>query len=124
MEREGTVTTHGRAPSFIIKRPRLTKLLDESEARIILLVAPAGYGKTTLAREWLRNRREPTAWYSASASSNDVVTLAIGIAEEIDAALEDRERTSATRVSRLTSVQQQPDALARALAKSRSTWPR
>jgi ATP/maltotriose-dependent transcriptional regulator MalT len=51
------------------------------------------------------------------------VTLAIGIAEEIDAALEDRERTSATRVSRLTSVQQQPDALARALAKSRSTWP-
>ena len=37
----------------IIKRPRLTRLLDETEARVILLVAPAGYGKTTLAREWL-----------------------------------------------------------------------
>ena len=33
----------------IIKRPRLTRLLDETEARVILLVAPAGYGKTTLA---------------------------------------------------------------------------
>jgi ATP/maltotriose-dependent transcriptional regulator MalT len=35
----------------IIKRPRLTRILDESGARIILLVAPAGYGKTTLAHE-------------------------------------------------------------------------
>ena len=56
MEREGTVTTQRQAPSYIIKRPRLTKLLDESEARVILLVAPAGYGKTTLAREWVRER--------------------------------------------------------------------
>ena len=55
MEREGTVTTQAAAQSYIIKRPRLTKLLDESEARIILLCAPAGYGKTTLAREWVGN---------------------------------------------------------------------
>ena len=45
----------------IIKRPRLTRLLDETEARVILLVAPAGYGKTTLAREWLADR--PHGWY-------------------------------------------------------------
>ena len=37
----------------IIERPRLLKLLDETEAKIILLVAPAGYGKTTLARQWV-----------------------------------------------------------------------
>ncbi|MDF2751497.1 MAG: hypothetical protein K0T00_2673, partial [Gaiellaceae bacterium] len=37
----------------IIERPRLTRLLDESPARIKMLVAPAGYGKTTLARQWL-----------------------------------------------------------------------
>ena len=37
----------------IIERPRLTRLLDETSARVIMLVAPAGYGKTTLARQWL-----------------------------------------------------------------------
>ena len=31
----------------------MTRLLDESPARVKMLVAPAGYGKTTLARQWL-----------------------------------------------------------------------
>ena len=44
------------AQRHIIKRPRLTKLLDEAEARIVLLVAHSGYGKTTLARELLNKR--------------------------------------------------------------------
>jgi LuxR family transcriptional regulator, maltose regulon positive regulatory protein len=123
MGHEGRVTTHGRAPSFIIKRPRLTKLLDESEARIILLVAPAGYGKTTLAREWLEIRGGPAAWYSASASSKDVVSLATGLAGELDAAARDLQETSATRLSHLTPVQQRPDVLARVLANSRTNWP-
>jgi ATP/maltotriose-dependent transcriptional regulator MalT len=123
MGQEGRVTTHGRAPSFIIKRPRLTKLLDESEARIILLVAPAGYGKTTLAREWLHNRKGPTAWYSASPSSADVVSLAMGLAEELDAAAGDSQGTSTARLSHLTPVQQRPDALARVVANSRGEWP-
>ncbi|HET7647958.1 MAG TPA: hypothetical protein VFK17_05260, partial [Gaiellaceae bacterium] len=30
----------------IIERPRLIKLLDETNAHTILLLAPAGYGKT------------------------------------------------------------------------------
>jgi ATP/maltotriose-dependent transcriptional regulator MalT len=124
MEREGTTTTtHGRAPSFIIKRPRLTKLLDESEARIILLVAPAGYGKTTLAREWLHGRRGTTAWYSASQASSDVVTLATGLAEELDSVMRDSQRICSERLSRLTSVQQRPDVLARVLSNSHTAWP-
>src|SRR6266550_6737795 len=77
---EGTATTLPTAQSYIIKRPRLTKLLDESEARIILLCAPAGYGKTTLAREWVATRSEPVAWYSASPASSDIVALASGLA--------------------------------------------
>jgi hypothetical protein len=123
MEPEGTVTTHGRAPSFIIKRPRLTKLLDESEARIILLVAPAGYGKTTLAREWLSERRGVTVWYSASAASADVVALAMGLAEELDSAIGDSRDTCRARLSRLTAVQQRPDVLARVLANAPEAWP-
>jgi ATP/maltotriose-dependent transcriptional regulator MalT len=44
------------ASRHIIERPRLTRLLDETTARVIMLVAPAGYGKTTLARQWLAAR--------------------------------------------------------------------
>jgi LuxR family transcriptional regulator, maltose regulon positive regulatory protein len=71
---ESTVAS-GR--SHIIERPRLTRLLDETSARVIMLVAPAGYGKTTLARQWLANR--PHAWYQANTSSNDVAALALGV---------------------------------------------
>jgi ATP/maltotriose-dependent transcriptional regulator MalT len=65
--------------NHIIERPRLTRLLDETSARVIMLIAPAGYGKTTLARQWLANR--PHAWYQAGAASSDVAALALGIAE-------------------------------------------
>jgi len=68
-------------PSHIIKRPRLTKILDETEARIILLCAPAGYGKTTLAREWVATRREPVFWYSGGPAMADVAALAVDLAE-------------------------------------------
>src|SRR5213593_3851400 len=64
----------------IIKRPRLTRLLDETRARVILLVAPAGYGKTTLAREWLATRGS-AAWWAATSASADVAAFAAGIAQ-------------------------------------------
>lgn len=69
----------------IIERPRLTRLLDETSARVIMLVAPAGYGKTTLARQWLRTR--PHAWYQASAASADLAALSGGLAGACDALL-------------------------------------
>ena len=67
-----------RAPSYIIKRPRLTKLLDESEARIILLCAPAGYGKTTLAREWVTG---DALWYAVRPTDCDVAAFAAGLVQ-------------------------------------------
>jgi ATP/maltotriose-dependent transcriptional regulator MalT len=65
----------------IIERPRLTRLLDESDAQLVLLVAPAGYGKTTLAREWLEKRR--SVWFRCSAASIDVASLASGLADAL-----------------------------------------
>ena len=53
-----------------VRRPRLTRLLDASKSRLILLTAPAGYGKTTLAAEWLQGRpAEEVAWYYAGPES-------------------------------------------------------
>ncbi len=46
-----------------------------------MLVAPAGYGKTTLARQWLADK--PSAWYSFGKSSGDIAALAAGICEAV-----------------------------------------
>ena len=65
----------------IIERPRLTRLLDESQGRIKMLVAPAGYGKTTLARQWLADKQ--AVWYTATPASADVAALAAGLSEAV-----------------------------------------
>ena len=72
-----------RRESRIIERPRLIKLLDDTDARTILLLAPAGYGKTTLARQWAKTLNG-AVWVTLSAAHTDVAWLASEIAEAID----------------------------------------
>src|SRR3990172_8927035 len=64
----------------IIERPRLFALLDESKGRVRTLVAPAGYGKTTLAEQWVGRSGRRGAWYTARSASTDVAALALGVA--------------------------------------------
>jgi LuxR family maltose regulon positive regulatory protein len=45
------------------RRPRLDEMLDES-ARISLVVAPAGYGKTIAVAHWVDGRQVPVGWYT------------------------------------------------------------
>jgi LuxR family maltose regulon positive regulatory protein len=65
-----------------VRRPRLTRLLDETAAQAIVLAAPAGYGKTVLAAEWCEGRR--VAWYRATAASADLNAFAAGLAAALD----------------------------------------
>jgi LuxR family maltose regulon positive regulatory protein len=67
----------------IIERPRLTAQLEATDARTILLVAPAGYGKTTLARQWGRTLSQ-VIWVSATPSHRDVVTFSEDVASGVD----------------------------------------
>ncbi|HZQ89658.1 MAG TPA: hypothetical protein VFA42_06595, partial [Gaiellaceae bacterium] len=76
---ETTVIARPRT-QLIIERPRLIRLLDDAGARVILLLAPAGYGKTTLAQQWTR-RRERVGWYLGGRGMIDVAGLSVGIAE-------------------------------------------
>jgi LuxR family maltose regulon positive regulatory protein len=110
------VATRPEAQSYIIKRPRLTNMLDESRARIILLCAPAGYGKTTLAREWIATRSEPVAWYRGGAEMLDVAALACGLADVLRDV--DMSEQSAARVAAIAARTSSPGALGRALASS------
>jgi LuxR family maltose regulon positive regulatory protein len=55
-----------------IARPRLSNLIDGSLDRALILVsAPAGYGKTTLVSSWLKEKSIPSAWLSLDDSDND-----------------------------------------------------
>ena len=58
--------------SDLISRPRLTdKLMAGSQSKLILVCAPAGYGKTTLVAEWLEEIEYPVTWLSLEEGDND-----------------------------------------------------
>jgi LuxR family maltose regulon positive regulatory protein len=103
----------------IIERPRLTRLLDETSARVIMLVAPAGYGKTTLARQWLANR--PHAWYQASAASSDVAALAAGLMDSSPASAPGSELSAWLSTTR--EPQHEIETLAALLSEYLDSWP-
>ena len=63
-----------RPTSNLVARPRLTQCLDEglrNGHRLFLVVAPAGYGKTTLVTDWLDRTGLPCAWLSLDEADND-----------------------------------------------------
>jgi LuxR family transcriptional regulator, maltose regulon positive regulatory protein len=58
-------------PGFV-PRPRLVEALDDGLARrLILVCAPAGFGKTALLADWARRGDRPVAWLSLDAGDND-----------------------------------------------------
>ena len=82
----------------IIERPRLTRLLDDSSARIKMLVAPAGYGKTTLARQWLAAREGSSQWITCTSAFSDVAVLLTSLATACSQAVD---RPSTRTIERL-----------------------
>ena len=56
----------------LVARPRLTERLDEGlERGLVLVCAPAGYGKTVLLADWARRSQYPAGWLSLDAGDND-----------------------------------------------------
>jgi LuxR family transcriptional regulator, maltose regulon positive regulatory protein len=56
----------------VVSRPRLSERLNEGlHRRLILISAPAGFGKTTLVSEWVLGCQRPTAWLSLDEGDND-----------------------------------------------------
>ena len=58
-------------PGFV-PRPRLTDQLDEGLAQgLVLVCAPAGYGKTALLADWVQRGEHPVAWLCLDPGDND-----------------------------------------------------
>ncbi len=63
-----------RARGNWIARPRLTRCLDaarSSGASLILVAAPAGFGKTTTVGEWCHAQSVPCVWLALDEADND-----------------------------------------------------
>jgi LuxR family transcriptional regulator, maltose regulon positive regulatory protein len=78
-ERDVLLATKLNVPGLrpdLVPRPRLAERLDEGRGRgLVLVCAPAGYGKTVLLADWVRRSRRPAAWLSLDAGDNDPARL-------------------------------------------------
>ena len=60
--------------SSLVPRPRLIDRLNAGlDGNLILICAPAGYGKTTLISSWLRETNIPSAWLSLDEGDKDPI---------------------------------------------------
>jgi LuxR family transcriptional regulator, maltose regulon positive regulatory protein len=68
----------------VVRRPSLVRLLtDPAAPPLVVLVAPAGYGKTTLLREWASRDPRPFAWVTVDERDNDGDRLHESVADAV-----------------------------------------
>jgi LuxR family transcriptional regulator, maltose regulon positive regulatory protein len=69
----------------LVRRPRLVgRLRSASDADLILVVAPAGYGKTTLLSDWANQESRPIAWLSLDHRHDDPALLLASVIDVLD----------------------------------------
>ena len=69
----------------IVARPALVDRLSSAETHgVISVVAPAGYGKTTLLAQWAEGWQPRVAWVSADHRDNDPAVLLTYLATALD----------------------------------------
>ena len=107
----------------IIERPRLLALLDDSTARVRTLVAPAGYGKTTLAEQWIGAAGRRGAWFTARRASADVAALALGVARASVAIVEGCDVRLREHLRAVPAPADRVDVLAELLGEDLQDWP-
>lgn len=71
-------------PRDAVSRPRLLRLLRETSAPIVAVRAPAGYGKTTLLRQWEARDPRPFTWIGRGDRDDDAAGLMRALADQLD----------------------------------------
>ena len=107
----------------IIERPRLYALLDGTTARVKTLVAPAGYGKSTLAEQWSNRDGRQGAWFTARPSSTDVAALALGLAQSAKLFVPDCDERLREHLRALPAPAESVETVAEILGEDLAAWP-
>jgi LuxR family maltose regulon positive regulatory protein len=64
----------------VVRRALLDRLADDTPAKLVLVAAPAGWGKTSLLRDWCASGDGPrTAWLSLGEGDNDPARFWVGV---------------------------------------------
>jgi LuxR family transcriptional regulator, maltose regulon positive regulatory protein len=114
-----TITAAGSpALDHIIERPRLiARFREGGGARVSVLAAPAGYGKTTLARQWSERQAGPVAWYRTTRASGDVALLSVQL-DDLLASIAPELPREPEKVATIASVNPSPRPLGRAILRT------
>jgi LuxR family transcriptional regulator, maltose regulon positive regulatory protein len=75
------------APTVIRRRGLVRALQEQQLARVVTLVAPAGYGKTTVLREWADHDLRPFAWVTLDRRHDDAHRLLAAVARAVEDAV-------------------------------------
>ena len=110
-------------PRRIIERPRLIRALDESDARIRLLLAGPGWGKTVLLEQWARDGDRTVGWFRARPSATDVAVVARGLVSAASPIVPGVGRRMLERLAVTEDPERESKLLAEMLAEDLGSWP-
>ena len=71
-------------PGLVPRTGLVNRLRRASSARVVSVIAPAGYGKTTLLAQWAARDDRPFAWVSLDRRDNDPVALLTYVTAALD----------------------------------------
>jgi len=79
-----TKLTRAAPRAEVVRRGRLLARISTTAAPVVVICAPAGYGKTTLLSQYAEALDQSVAWISLDTSDNDPVRLMTEIASAFD----------------------------------------
>ena len=118
----GTKLRRPTGAALLVVRPRLLERLNGSlDRRLILVSAPAGYGKTALISQWLGSVDHVYAWLSLDGQDDDLATFLLYLVAAIRTAY--RDAMAAIELLLRAPTLLAPSRLADALLQGMATLP-
>jgi LuxR family maltose regulon positive regulatory protein len=93
-------------PGHVIRQRLLQRMRIGAQLPITVVVAPAGYGKTTLVADWVRTDKREAAWLSLDAGDNTPTQFWASFGAALDAL---QPGTSLNIKAEISALQQRPN---------------